>query len=106
MSKETTKKGCHTRKCADKMTDCSTKTATDKMSKRSTSKACSSNTRDCSTRNSASKTARNCKQLLKQNKSPSSRDAKMKKIKLKLLTGVKGVKLDFFVVYKDLKIKK
>lgn len=55
MSRESTKKGCHRGKCADKMTDCSTKSATNRMSKKSTSKACSTETQDCSTRNSASK---------------------------------------------------
>ena len=55
MSRESTKKSCHRGKCDDKMTDCSSKSATNKLSKRSTSKACSSKTQDCSTRNSASK---------------------------------------------------
>ena len=55
MSRESTKKGCHSGKCADKTTDCSSKSATNRMSRRNTAKACSSKTQDCSTRNSASK---------------------------------------------------
>ncbi len=55
MSKESTKKGCASRKCADKTTDCSSKSATNKLSHTKTSKACSSKTQDCSTKNSASK---------------------------------------------------
>lgn len=65
MSRESTKKGCSTRKCAGRANDCSLKTASDRLSHNKTSKACSSKTSDCSTtkncstRNSASKSKNN-----------------------------------------------